>query len=703
MKAGEPMQRWLSISTLLQVITGIMAMALILTFGIAAQQALEQRALAARIEAVASISRDLFTAMQNLRVERGTVGTALLAPEPIDADTQADIAALRAKSEAALEAALPKIARSDIPDKAEAASALRSGRDALAALRRETDAATAQPADKRPPEIRKSWVAAVGKLVDAIDKLSDRLSNDINLSDPFITEMMKIKQLGWALRDAAGVDRLMVGQAIADGKGVSAAQQLKLAVLEGRMAVAWTAIEEDARAPGTPEPLSAAVEQAKRSYFVTLAEKRNAIIADLLAGKPAPISGGQWVKLSNPGLESLINVANTAFDLAETHAEEQAAMALRRSAVQIGLTLVFFAFGAMTTLFVRRRIARPMARITQAMRNVAAGRVEREIEFAGRADEIGELARALAVFRDNAREKARVQAARDEEQRRKEQRQQNVEGQIERFEGSVRGLLEALGRAAVEMRSTSQGMSSTAEQTGRQASAVDQAAHEASANVQTVATASEELAASIAEIGRQVAQAERIAGNAVAQAKASDASVQGLAEAAQRIGEVVQLINDIASQTNLLALNATIEAARAGEAGKGFVVVASEVKSLAVQTGKATEDITAQVAAIQSATKGAVDSIRGIGVTIAEVNQISTAIASAVEEQGAATLEITRNTQAAARGTQQVYANIGGVSQGAGMTGKAAEQVLAAAGDLSRLAEKLRLEVDAFLGGIRAA
>jgi len=697
------MQRWLSISTLLQVITGIMAMALVVTFGIAAEQALEQRALAARVQAVASISGDLFTAMQNLRVERGTVNTALSTPEPIDADTQADIAALRAKSEAALQAALPKLARLDIPDKAEAADALRSSREALTALRRETDAATAEPKDKRPPDIRKSWVAAVGKLVDAIDKLSDRLSNDINLSDPFITEMMKIKQLGWALRDAAGTDRLMVGQAIADGKGVSAAQQLKLAVFEGRMAVAWKAIEEDARAPGTPVPLSAAVEQAKRSYFVALGEQRNAIIADLLAGKPAPISGGQWVKLSNPGLESLINVANTAFDLAETHAEEQAAAALRRTTVQIGLTLVFLTFGAMTTFFVRRRIARPMARITQAMREVAAGHVEHEIEFATRADEIGELARALAVFRDNAREKARVEAARDEEQHRKEQRQQNIERQIERFEGSVRNLLEALGHAAVEMRSTSEGMSSTAEETGRQASAVDQAAHEASANVQTVATASEELAASIAEISRQVAQAERIAGNAVAQAKDSDASVQGLADAAQRIGEVVQLINDIASQTNLLALNATIEAARAGEAGKGFAVVASEVKSLAVQTGKATEDITAQVAAIQSATKGAVDSIRGIGVTIAEVNQISTAVASAVEEQGAATQEITRNTQAAARGTQEVYANIAGVSQGAGMTGKAAEHVLAAAGDLSRLAEKLRLEVDGFLGGIRAA
>ncbi len=697
------MARHLSISTLLQAITGLMAMALVATFGVAAEHALEQRAVAARVEAVASISRDLFTAMQNLRVERGTVNTALATAEPVAADTQSDIVALRAKSEAALESALPKLARAAIPGTEQAAGELSDARETIAKMRAAADAALQQAKDKRPADISKSWVAGVGKLVDAIDRLSDRLSNDINLSDPFITEMMKIKQLGWALRDAAGTDRLLVGAAIAADKGIPAAVQERLAVLRGNIEVSWRAIESDVRAPATPAPLKSAADQAKQAYFVALAEKRKAIVDALLAGKPAPISGGAWVQQSNPGLESLINVANVAFELAETHAAEQAAAALRQCVVQVGLTLAFFGFGVFATLFVRRRIARPMAEITLAMRAVAAGDLERDIVFARRADEIGELARALAVFRDNAQEKARIEAAQREEQQRKERRQQAIEQQIARFDGSVRGLLEQLGHAAVEMRSTSDSMSGTAEETDRQAGAVDKAAQQATANVQTVASASEELAASIAEISRQVTQAKEIAGRAVAQTRDTDATVQGLADMAQRIGEVVQLINDIASQTNLLALNATIEAARAGEAGKGFAVVASEVKSLATQTGKATEDIAAQVSAIQAATRSAVDAIRGVTRIIAEVNEISASIASAVEEQGAATQEITRNTQEAARGTQEVYANIAGVSQGAAMTGKAAEHVLSAAGELSQGAEKLKLEVDAFLGGIRAA
>ncbi len=697
------MKRYLTISTLLQGITGFMAVVLIVTFGIAARQAFDRRATVERVQAVASMSRDLFMAMQNLRVERGTVNTALLTPEVVDADTQGDIAALRAKSGAALESALQKVAHAALPGAEQAAGELSGARDGIAALRQEADAALQQPKDKRPADLSKRWIAAIGKLVDAIDRISDRLSNDINLSDPFITEMMKIKQIGWALRDAAGTDRMRVGAAIADNKGLSPAQQGQLAVLEGRMQVAWTAIEEDARAPSTPGKLKAAVETAKQSYFVALAERRKAIIADLVADRPAPISGGEWVKLSNPSLESLINVANAAVDLTEGYAGEQAAAAIDHFYEQVGLTLLFVGFGVFSTLFVRRRIARPMAEMTRAMHEVANGNLAGDIAFARRADEIGELARALAVFRDNAQEKLRIEAAQREEQQRKEQRQQAVEREVARFESSVRGLLEALADAAVEMRRTSESMSATADQTGQQAGAVNGASRQASANVQTVAAAAEELSASIAEISRQVVQAEEVASQAVEQTRNTDHSVQGLVDMAQRIGEVVKLINGIASQTNLLALNATIEAARAGEAGKGFAVVASEVKSLATQTAKATDDITAQVSAIQAATKQAVDAIQGVSRIIARVNEISTSIASAVEEQGAATNEITRNTQAAARGTQEVSSNIAGVSEGAGMTGKAAEHVLAAAAELSQVSEKLRGEVDAFLTGIRAA
>jgi methyl-accepting chemotaxis protein len=229
------------------------------------------------------------------------------------------------------------------------------------------------------------------------------------------------------------------------------------------------------------------------------------------------------------------------------------------------------------------------------------------------------------------------------------------------------------------------------------------ASEEASLNVQTVATASEELSASINDISRQVVHAASIAGRAVDETKQTDGTVRGLAETAERIGEVVKLINAIAGQTNLLALNATIEAARAGEAGKGFAVVASEVKSLANQTAKATEDITAQIAAVQNVTREAMNAIRGIGSTIGEVSVVATSIASAVEEQGAATQEITRNTQEAARRTKDASDNIAGVSTGADATGAAAHNVKSAAEALAVRTETLRSQVDDFLATIRAA
>jgi methyl-accepting chemotaxis protein len=218
-----------------------------------------------------------------------------------------------------------------------------------------------------------------------------------------------------------------------------------------------------------------------------------------------------------------------------------------------------------------------------------------------------------------------------------------------------------------------------------------------------VATATEELSSSIAEITRQVTQSARIAGQAVEESSRTTSTVRGLAEGAAKIGDVVKLINDIAGQTNLLALNATIEAARAGEAGKGFAVVAAEVKNLATQTAKATEEIAAQVGMIQQATGNSVAAIEGIGGTIGQINEIATTIASAVEEQGAATQEISRNVQQASAGTQEVSSNIGGVSQAAAETGAAASQVLSAADELSRQAETLRKEVGTFLADVRAA
>ncbi len=271
------------------------------------------------------------------------------------------------------------------------------------------------------------------------------------------------------------------------------------------------------------------------------------------------------------------------------------------------------------------------------------------------------------------------------------------------FEATVKAVVDTVAAAATELEASAQAMSATAEETNRQATAVAAAAEQASSNVQTVASAAEELSSSIAEIGKQVSHSSRIAAKGADEAQSTQAVVNGLAEAAHRIGEVVNLINSIASQTNLLALNATIEAARAGEAGKGFAVVAAEVKQLAQQTQKATEEISSQIGEIQSATTSSVDAIRRITGVITEVNEIAAAIAAAVEEQAAATQEIARNVEQAAQGTTEVSSNIAGVTQAAAESGSAASQVASSSGELSNQSSLLSRQVEGFLQAIRAA
>jgi methyl-accepting chemotaxis protein len=350
-----------------------------------------------------------------------------------------------------------------------------------------------------------------------------------------------------------------------------------------------------------------------------------------------------------------------------------------------------------------RSIVPPLQSMTGAMTELAGGNYSTEIPAVGRKDEVGEMAGAMVVFKENmikAKEASEREAAAQQAQL---ERAQSMEKLTQTFDAEVSAVLKAVAAASTQLQATATSMTATAEETSRQSTAVAAAAEQASANVQTVASAAEELTGSVSEISRQVIQSTSIATKAVKDAEHTNAQIKGLAEAAQKIGEVVSLITAIAEQTNLLALNATIEAARAGEAGKGFAVVAAEVKNLANQTAKATEEIAAQIGGIQNATGEAVTAIEGISGTIREISEIATTIAGAVEEQGAATQEIARNVQQAAKGTSEVTSNITGVNQAASETGSAATQVLGASGELSKQSEQLRGQVERFLAGVKTA
>ncbi|MGJ4948855.1 methyl-accepting chemotaxis protein [Bradyrhizobium sp. HKCCYLS20291] len=349
-------------------------------------------------------------------------------------------------------------------------------------------------------------------------------------------------------------------------------------------------------------------------------------------------------------------------------------------------------------------VSRPIAVMTEAMRKLAGGDMSVHIPGVERKDEIGKMAGAVLVFKDNAIETERLRTEQAESEKlAAERRKRDMHELADSFEGAVGQIIDTVSSASTELEASASTLTSTAERTQKRTTTVAAASEQATANVQSVASATEELSSSVNEISRQVQESARMANEAVDQARKTNDRVSELSRAAARIGDVVELINTIAGQTNLLALNATIEAARAGEAGRGFAVVATEVKALAEQTAKATGEIGQQISGIQSATQESVGAIKEISGTIEKLSEISSTIAAAVEEQGAATQEISRNIQQAAQGTHEVSSNITDVQRGASETGSASSQVLSAAQSLSQDSNRLKLEVGRFLNTVRAA
>ncbi|MET3843193.1 methyl-accepting chemotaxis protein [Bradyrhizobium sp. OAE829] len=349
-------------------------------------------------------------------------------------------------------------------------------------------------------------------------------------------------------------------------------------------------------------------------------------------------------------------------------------------------------------------VIRPMTRMTGVMARLAGGGLDIEIPSLKRTDEVGAIARAVQVFRENA---LRVQAMESEQAglklKAEEERKLAMSQVADGFEQAIGKIIEAVSSASSEIELAAGSLTRTAETSHKHTAEAASASDRSSANAQSAAAASEQMASSVTEISRRVKQSENITHAAVRQAGQTNERIAELSQAAGRIGEVVKLIAAVAEQTNLLALNATIEAARAGEAGRGFAVVASEVKALAAQTAKATEEISAQITQMQSATEQSVSAIKAIGGTIGQISEISTAIAAAVEQQGTATQEIARNVHQAAEGAIEVGGCLADVSRGSADTQAAAEQVHGSARSLSQEGHSLKLEVGKFLQMIRAA
>ena len=426
----------------------------------------------------------------------------------------------------------------------------------------------------------------------------------------------------------------------------------------------------------------------------------------VLAGEEAALSTHDLNHLGNyvRTYAQAIEFQGVRWAMAAQVTEDEVAaglVAMRNTMLMVMLTLIAAIVAA--GIYLARQISRPISATTGAMNRLAKGETDLDIEGTDRKDEIGEMTRAVEVFRQNAIERKKLEAAQAEEQKAKEARTAEIEALVANFDEAMSQMLGAVSAAATEMEQTAEAMTNTSKTTNEKSTAVAAASEEASANVQTVAGAAEELSSSIQEIRRQVEQSSNVTRKATTKAQNANERIEGMSESARQISEVITLIQDVAEQTNLLALNATIEAARAGEAGKGFAVVAAEVKELANQTARATEQISQQITAVQSSTDEAVGAIREVTETVGEIAEISEAISISIEQQQTATVEISTNVQEAAASSGEVASNIVGVTDAATESAGAASQVLAAAGELAGQAEALKSSVDDFLKKVRAA
>jgi methyl-accepting chemotaxis protein len=571
----------------------------------------------------------------------------------------------------------------------------------FAALREAIDKAIAGPSDARKEAARKI-VADNAVLNAGVTELLNEQVRRMAILNGDAYRQANYANIAMTLRDIGGLNASVHKNLVGGKKVATDAEKADVARMQGRSDQIVMSLMELRGNPATPANVGSALDTMNSRYVEEFGRELKMVKDGAVSGKYEH-DVDTYYAASQKGLGSIIGVRDALYDNAEQILTGASAAARTSFTIALlGLAAVLIASVGLVAM-VRRRVCAPIVSLTTRMSRLADGEVAESIPGAERSDEIGAMAAAVQVFKDNMIRADRLAAEKQAENDGKMRRAQALDELTRAFEAKVTELVGGLSHASSTMESTAQSMTSTAAQTNSQAAVVAAASQQTSSNVQTVASATEELTSSISEIGRQVAQSTEIAARAVDNARRTGDTARALAEGAQKIGDVVTLIQSIAEQTNLLALNATIEAARAGDAGRGFAVVASEVKSLAGQTAKATTEISEQITAIQTASDETVAAIRNVADVIGEIDQIGTAIAAAIEEQGSATKEIARSVQEAARGTQEVNTNISGVQRAADDTGVAAREVLGAAEQLSTQSRDLAGQFDRFLGQVRAA
>ncbi len=685
-----------STSALLVTVQSVMLTGLILAAGTLAYNAWQKYDLALEIEESAVLNRALLDGMLAVRLQISEGQTALTA----DSGPSTRLDPARTTAGAAYTAAMAAFRTVDLPNKA----ALQARIDqSWEAQKRAWSLVTDQfskPAAQRSLTAADPLWNAVRETVTALEQAGAAVGNRVRAQDPALADMLRVRDAAWQMRDNYGSQCSLLRANVLQNKPIAPETAARWQQGKGTYGAGQSLLTDYAARSDVPRALVAQIATATRAVGEAQ-PKMDAFVAGIDGNGPGKVDAETYRTVCNGPFDAIVRVATMALDESVITAHEQqsgALWGLVPAVVGLVLAIIVSVIGF---LAITRRLRQPLQLLMGAIGLLSQRDYLTPVPTLARRDELGRMAEALENLRQSAHEADRL--AQENAARQETEMARAIHTMSETFESQAASALDRILQASDRLGITSASMRTVASDTSTQAELVASAAEETSASIQTVASATEELSTSISEISHQVTQSADLARTAAGRAETTNETVEALSEGAQKIGDVVKLISAIAAQTNLLALNATIEAARAGDAGKGFAVVAAEVKNLASQTARATDEISSQVMYIQSTTAEAVDAIRSITQMIGSISEGTSTIAAAVEQQGAATREISSNVQRVAQGTAEVTATIADLAHASGKTGAASQQVETAVETVAKEQDGLRHAVEAYLKGVQAA